>query len=40
MAKTIARKKLNGKLIAKKTVNSPKTGFKPGKEMKYGGKKC
>ena len=40
MSKAIARKKMYGKTVPKKTVNSPKAGFKPGKEMKYGGKKC
>ena len=39
MAKVKARKVSGGSLVPRKTVNSPKTGFKPGKEMKYGGKK-
>lgn len=37
--KTIARKTTSNTKKGKLTMNSPKAGFKPGKELKCGGKK-
>lgn len=40
MARTIARKSNAKNLVPRgRGLNSPKAGFKPGKEMKCGGKK-